>query len=255
MQILDEPNMMDQNAFLAINLREVAKGKVEDFAVDGLRGLQKITFNPDNIGAEAKRKLVFRNFVQQLTLISEAPSEAFVRMLLQNAGLRHIRANGLAEYQDMARDAFREFINIRILQRLDLPTKEAESKPTPTPEPSSPDVTPIPDEKIITTATELEVFKYVKERLAYLVKDEALFREIKHIEFKDHQTKFVVFYKRERKGRLFEFYESASIKYRFVFADGPEIAGNELSPIDDPLLAIFKKRVSEEGASGSPSQT
>jgi predicted type IV restriction endonuclease len=120
----DEPNMMDQNAFLSIDLREVVKGKIEDSALDGLKNLQKTIFDPDNIGAEAKRKLIFQNFVQQLTVLADNPSEQFTRMLLQNASLSHIRAKALPEYKEMVRVAFQEFTNLRILKRLDLPAKD-----------------------------------------------------------------------------------------------------------------------------------
>ena len=122
----DEPNMMDQTAFLSVDLRQVAKGKIEESVLDGLRGLQKATFDPENIGAEAKRKLVFQNMLQQINALAENPSEGFTRLLLQNAGLSHVRSKALSEYQDLIRSAFSEFINLRILRRLDLPSKEPE---------------------------------------------------------------------------------------------------------------------------------
>lgn len=87
----DEPNMMDPSAFLALDLREIAKGKIENSVDEGLRSLQKSNFDPENIGAEAKRKLIFQNLVQQIAKLAEEPSEAFVRLLLQNAGLSHVR--------------------------------------------------------------------------------------------------------------------------------------------------------------------
>jgi hypothetical protein len=120
----DEPNMMDQTAFLALDLREVAKGKIEDSVEDGLRSLQKNNFDPENIGAEAKRKLIFQNVIQQIAKLAEEPSEPFVRMLLQNAGLSHVRTKALTEFRDITRSAFREFVNLRILQRLDIPAKD-----------------------------------------------------------------------------------------------------------------------------------
>ena len=198
----DEPNMMDQSAFLVVNLREVAKGKVEELILDGLRGLQKDTFDPENIGAEAKRKLVFQNVLQQLDQLAENPSEPFARLLLQNAGLSHVRAKALSEYQDLIRSAFRELINLRILKRLDLPTNEPE-KPVAALEIASIDPGAAKaEERILTTATELLVFNWTKQRLAFLIKDEALFGEIEQLRYRDYQGKFVVYYRRERKGRI-----------------------------------------------------
>ena len=221
----DEPNMMDQNAFLVVNLREIAKGKIEESVLDGLRGLQKNTFDPENIGAEAKRKLVFQNVLQQLNQLAENPSEAFTRLLLQNAGLSHVRTKALAEYQDLIRSAFRELINLRILKRLDLPTNEAGPVEVAPVEPSSVKA----EDRIVTTATELTVLNYAKRRLAFLVKDEALFGEIEQITYRDYQGKFVAYYRKERKGRLFDFVEGESPKYKFYFSGGEEVLTNKLA--------------------------
>jgi predicted type IV restriction endonuclease len=245
----DEPNMMDQNAFLVVNLREIAKGKIEESVLDGLRGLQKSTFDPENIGAEAKRKLVFQNVLQQLNQLAENPSEAFTRLLLQNAGLSHIRAKALTEYQDLIRSAFRELINLRILKRLDLPTNEPEwpaaSVEVAVAEPGVAKA----EERIVTTATELFIFNFIKQRLAFLVKDEALFSEIEQITYKDYQGKFVIYYRKERKGRLFDFVEGQSPKYKFYFSGGEEVSTDKMADIDKPLLATFLKRVEEDGRS------
>ncbi len=242
----DEPNMMDQTAFLVLDLREVAKGKIEDSVEEGLKGLQKSNFDPENIGAEAKRKLVFQNVIQQIAKLAEEPSEPFVRMLLQNAGLSHIRTKALGEFRDITKNAFREFINIRILQRLDIPTKDKELEKTI----ASVDA-PVADstQKVEETATptllELEVFQFVKRRLAFLVKDDQLFDEIDSVDCRKYSRKFVVFHKRERAGRLFDFYEGKAKKYTFDF--GPELGGeistDKLTEIDKLLSAAFVARV------------
>jgi hypothetical protein len=121
-----EPNMMDQNSFLMIDSREVAKGKIADSLEEGLKSLQKNNFDPKKIGAEAKRKLIFRNVTQQIAQLAEEPSETFVRMLLQNAGLSHVGTMALSELRDVTRSAFREFVNLRVLQQLDIMAKDNE---------------------------------------------------------------------------------------------------------------------------------
>jgi hypothetical protein len=246
----DEPNMMDQTAFLTVNLRQVAKGKIEESVLDGLRGLQKAAFDPENIGAEAKRKLVFQNMVQQINALAEAPSESFARLLLQNAGLSHVRSKALAEYQEIIRGAFSEFINLRILRRLDLPSKESERSVLVQEPIAVEPVLPVKaEDKIVTTELELEVFARIKQRLAFLVRDEALFREIEHLGFRDYQGKFVVFYRRERKGRMFDMMEGENPRIRITFADGTEVTADKVMNLnlDKPLLASFQKRVEEDG--------
>lgn len=248
----DEPNMMDQTAFLALDLREVAKGKIEDSVDEGLRSLQKSNFDPENIGAEAKRKLIFQNLLQQLAKLAEEPSEPFVRLLLQNVGLSHIRTKALAEYTELTKSAFGEFVNLRILQRLDLPTKDKEAdKPLILPETSQAESPVKPDDGIVTTQLELDVFHYVKRRLAFLVKEHELFEEVEKIEYRDYKGKFVVFYKKERAGRLFDFYENRGKLYTFDFGavTGGEVSTDKLIEIDAALLEVFKKKVADSDSS------
>ncbi len=245
----NSPNLMDQNAFLYLDMREFAKGKIEDSVEEGIRSLQKGTFDPVNIGAEAKRKLVFQKFVQQIAALAEEPSEPFVRMLLQGAELSHIRTKALTDYTDLARNAFGEFVNLRILQRLDLPTKEKETeKQVPAIEPTIVDNSPKTDEGIAVTPLESDVSSYIRRRLAFLVKDDHLFDEIESIDQRKYKGKFVVFYRRERLGRLFDFFEGRAKKYHFDFGqEGGEISTDKLAEVDNVLLSVFVKRVEENG--------
>jgi hypothetical protein len=241
----NDPNIMDQNAFLSLDMREFAKGKIEDSVEDGIQSLQKGTFDPINIGAEAKRKMIFQKFVQQIGLLAEEPSEPFVRMLLQNAGLSHVRTKALTDFTDLARNAFGEFVNLRILQRLDLPTKEKESEKPAVVDAAS-DSSTKPDDDVAVTALDSDVFNYIRKRLAFLVKDDRLFNEIDLIDHRKYKGKFVIFYKRERLGRLFDFYEGHENKYRFDFGQaGGEISTDKVTDIDKLLLGVFAKRVDE----------
>lgn len=248
----DEPNMMDQTAFISLDLREIAKGKIGNSVEEGLRDLQKNNFDPENIGAEAKRKLIFKNLIQQIAKLAEEPSEPFVRLLLQNAGLSHIRTKALTEYNDLTKNAFREFVNLRILQRLDLPTKDLELDKAAGIDGPVTEAILKTDDGIVTTETELEVFQFTKRRLSFLVKEDRLFDEIDKLDYRDYKGKFVVFYKKERAGRVFDFYEGGEKKYTFDFGDGDEITTDKLSDIDTHLLAMFKRRVSELDANLKP---
>lgn len=243
----DEPNMMDANPFLRLDLREVAKGKVDDSALEGLHSLRKAVFDPDNIGAEAKRKHIYNSVLAQVAAIFTEPPEEFARPLLRKAGIGHISQKALDEYRPVIQSALREFINRQILHRLDLPKPDQPQPAAAAPADTAP-AAPA-SEPIVTTERELEVFRWTQQRLAFLVREDALFAEIAAIEYRDYQGKFVVYYKRERKGRLFEFIESRSATgYRFVF---PEEAGlpqaditvQALTEIDAPLLAAFRARV------------
>ncbi len=84
-------------------------------------------------------------------------------------------------------------------------------------------------------------------RLAFLIREEDLFVEIDKIDFHDYKGKFVVFYKRERAGRLFDFFDGRSKKYSFDFgpSGGGEITTDRLADIDEALLAAFTRRVKD----------
>ena len=92
-------------------------------------------------------------------------------------------------------------------------------------------------------------YDYVRHRLPFLIdRDEDLFRKLDHVYFKDFRGTFAVCYKQDRKGRLFNFREGSDTKYRFEFPESGEIvATDQLSDIDDKLLAVFMKRVEELG--------
>lgn len=249
----DEPNLMDEAPFLSIDLEEVAKGKVSGSALDALLALGKASFDPENIGAEAKRKHVFNSVLKQISQLAQVPTEPFCRMLLQNAGITHVRQKTLDEYKSVVQRAFHEFINQNILQRLALQKADPEDGDSPAdgPDPEAAR-SESGDLKIITTETELAVFRWVQQRLAFLVRDDVLYGEIGNIGFRDYQGKFVVYYKKERKGRLFDFIEgkgdAQSPKYRFVFPDDSaegrrDICTDKLKDIDADLLSLFAARV------------
>jgi hypothetical protein len=95
----------------------------------------------------------------------------------------------------------------------------------------------------------LAVFAYVRRRLAFLVCEEWQFNAIEDVEYKDYIGKLVVYYGKERKGRLFDYVEGADGLDKFVFPEPHgEMVTNNVLDIDAPLKAIFTQRVQEMGA-------
>jgi hypothetical protein len=75
-----------------------------------------------------------------------------------------------------------------------------------------------------------------------------LFNAIERIDHKDYIGKLIVYYDRERKGKLFEFMEGRDGFDKFIFPDAHgEIVTNNILDIDGPLQAIFTARVREIG--------
>jgi predicted type IV restriction endonuclease len=84
----------------------------------------------------------------------------------------------------------------------------------------------------------------VRQRLAFLVKDEAHFKAIEAVRYRDFIGKLKVYYCKENKGRLFDFIESQDGCDKFIFPDpfGAIVTSN-LRDIDDALVATFLARV------------
>jgi hypothetical protein len=62
----DEPNIMDDNPFLRFDIADVSKGKIDESVLEGFLALSKAHFDPENIGAEAKRKHIHNSVLAQI---------------------------------------------------------------------------------------------------------------------------------------------------------------------------------------------
>lgn len=253
-------NMMDDEPFVRVDLSEVAEERITDNALDALLKLRKGTFDPADVGADAKRKIYVASYVDALEQNFRDPNIALVKVLMDLASVegrktgRHVE-----EHAPIVRESIRIFFDKKILERVGFAERQdlvrvppAASVPVTSDLPREPVAElagpPATDSGIVTTDTELFVFSYVRARLAFLVKDEALFNALDSIQHVDRKTIFTVFYKQERKGRLFNFREGGEPKYRFDFPDlQEEIVTDHLGAIDAPLLAIFRRRVEEMG--------
>ncbi|MBC8145984.1 MAG: hypothetical protein H7X80_10390, partial [bacterium] len=72
------------------------------------------------------------------------------------------------------------------------------------------------------------------------------FGKIDDVKWVDLKTVFIVYFRQQKKGRLFSFYESKGGKHRFEFPDEAQIVEtSSFNEIDDLLLRTFTKRVAE----------
>ena len=245
-------NMMDGEPFVRINLEDVARQRIADQALDAFYKLRKGTFDPADVGADAKRKILVSKYVGVLEENFAEPSEEFARALLDIAGVEGRRTARLLEEQSpIVADALQIFLDRKILERVGfanrqdivkLPqagTGEQPREEEPVQEESMPDVS-----GIITTEKEAAVFDFAKTRLAYLVDDDALFDALSELTYQDRKTLFTVFYRQERKGRVFNFREGPNGEMRFEFpsTDG-WLEVSDLHDLDDQLVASFRSAV------------
>lgn len=246
-----EPNIMDNEPFLTVDFSTISTGVITDTVVDGLLCLHKSVFDPTLISETARMNLIYLSFFEYLTKQFQLPSVEFTRFLLRESDIKHVRAAAMDAYRDIAKTAFQDVFNARVLQRLDINAPPTQ-KPQPAKAVELPEPTPLEGKQqtvVETTQRELDAFEDVRRRLAFLCSgDFSLFDKIENVGYKDYQGKFVIFYARERKGRLLEIVEGKDGQFRYVIADGGE--GKEeadLGALDVRLLNLFKKRIADAG--------
>jgi hypothetical protein len=251
----EEENLMDNEPFAGVDLAEVAQEQIADDAFDALLKLRRETFDPADIGADARRKIFISAYVDTLDKAFKNPNERFVRTLMDMAGIEGRRMPRLLEEHTLyIKEAINTFFDKKLLERVGFADRSDIVKVPPSETPPPPPTQEIPQgtaesSDIVTTEAEMEVYEYVKHRLPFLItRDEDLFRKLDHIYFKDFRGTFTISYKQDRKGRLLNFKEGSEQKYRFDFSDSGEIVTTDnLSDIDEKLLTVFMKRVEELG--------
>jgi hypothetical protein len=253
-------NMMDDQPFAIVNLADVAEDRISDTEIDALLRVRKGTFNPANVGSDARRKIYVGAYMNALDAALADPDERFVRTLLDLASIEGRRTTKMVEeHAPIVREAAQALLDRMILARVgfaertdlvrvpDLPPPLA-----PAPEPGELPFAAANAGGVVTTDVELRVLDYVRTRLPFLIAgDEVLFAKLGNISSVDYKTVFCVFYKQERKGRIFNFWEGRGpTTYRFEFpaADGSvSVDTDNLGDIDAHLVSTFRRRVEEMG--------
>lgn len=254
-------NMMDDEPFAVIDLNQVAQEQVGETELDALMRLRKGTFDPANVGTDARRKIYLGTYVDVLGRTLLEPDERFVKAMLDLANIEGRRTTRMVEeHTPIIRDAAQALLDRLILARVgfadrrDLVKVPAEAAMPAAAAPATEAAaapSPADESGVVTTETELEVYAYVRQRLPFLIAgDEELFGRLGQLHPVDYKTVFSVYYKQERKGKLFNFWQGKEPRYRFEFValgSGNQLQTDDLRDIDASLLAAFKQRVQELG--------
>ncbi|GHU03789.1 endonuclease [Alphaproteobacteria bacterium] len=244
----DAPNVMDKSAFLSFSVQDIAEGKAENQVKKGILEQQKDRFNPSNIGNEARKKRILNAFTALLLKYEETPTEALVKTFLDDIEFRGQKTKKLiAECEPLAKQAIAAFIDGKLLAIVSNRTLQTQTAVL---APAAETPPPVPDSGIVTTEDELSVYAYAKQRLAFLVKDEAHYALIDKIKWKDYQTTFKVFLEKEISGGLFNYRISQDGIRDFTFNPLDEerkyLKTKNISDIDDQLLESFLARIAEK---------
>lgn len=241
----DEPDRLDAEPFMTVDLETVARVGVADEVLDGLLRITKPHFDPDTIAEVAHLEIVKKRLLGVFVEEAKGPTEEFCRFALGRVGLHHVRKAAIERYYaPMVKAAFEESLVLPVVQKLRAgPALEGKGGAYP----------PLHQigRRIAASERELALIGYVRRRLAYLVDEETLFEAIESVQHRDYVGRLVVFYEHEQRGRLFDFIAGTDGLDKYIFPDPiGEIVTDDVHDIDDALRRIFGARVRELGRPG-----
>jgi hypothetical protein len=257
----DEPNYMDETAFLRINFQEIDKnGTIDDNTLDGLAEIRKGFFNPDDVGPRAKRRRLFAFTVELMKQYKSEPPNEFVRFVLEcspmGTKIKKLTQAVVDEYREVIRSAIEEFVAQGALARLGYAPKDVvRTSPVEATAVGPPVIAlELQPEEISPSVGEMNAFNYAKNRLFFLVRNELLFQEVQKIDYKKSKTSFRVFYAKPNNGSLFDYKEhkDGKVSVQFPALNSKEIEYVPSAELDDCLLNAFRNRVTEAGISLTP---
>jgi predicted type IV restriction endonuclease len=255
----DKPNMMDEAAFLRVDFAEVAKNNsIDDNMLGGIAAIRSGLFNPEDVGAEAKRKILVESIVETINKFKSDPSDDFIRFILGcspvGGKITKVTQKIVDTNRDIVRSAMETFVAQEALARFGYAPKDVVKA---SPERLEPVATtspgPIPEaetESFSPSEAESEIFTYIRNRLFFLVRQDALFKEVQKLSFRKTKTSFRVYYERPNSGSIFDYKEHKDGKVSLVFpAFSREINYEHSSELDECLLQSFLKRAADAGVS------
>lgn len=244
----EHPNELDSAPFLTVDLETIARAGVADEILETLIAAVKGYFDPETIAEAAHIQLVKRRLRTIFVDEAKGPSEEFCRFALQRIGLANVRKAAIDRYYaPLIKGAFEEALVVPVVDRL---RSQAGSDGR-----SGPVALHQLGQRVATTEHQLQIFNYIRRRLAYLAEDDAQFEAIENVRYTDYVGRLTIYYDRERKGRLFDYIEGADGYDKFIFPDPiGEIVTNDVLEIDNALKTVFFARVKELGSTAMQPQ-
>ena len=115
----EQENLMDNEPFASVDLSQVAQEQITDDAFDALMKVRRDTFNPEDIGADARRKIFISAYVDTLAKAFRDPDERLVRTLMDMANIEGRRMPRLVEEHTLyISEAMNTFFDKKLLERV-----------------------------------------------------------------------------------------------------------------------------------------
>ena len=240
----EQPNIMDAEPFLTLDLEAAATGSINPDVLALLTVIRQESYDPTALVEQAFTSLLRQRLKTLLLQEFRSPSDEFCKNLLQQLDIKGVRANQIDQhFRPIIKRAMEDAIIVPVLQSLRQRPIEAATDAAAA---GSNDNAETLNSRIVTTTTELEVLDYAKRRLAFLVNDEQEYSAVERVCCKDYIGKFSVYLDRERKGRLFDYITLGDGRHRFVFPDlDVDMIVSSFEEIDGPLLEVFSRKLRE----------
>lgn len=253
----DKEAVMDDTPFLRFDFAKIAKeNSIDDNTLEGIAAIRKGSFNPEDVGAEAKRKLLFESVVGVLKKFKIEPSDDFITFILRQSEvggkISKITQKIIDANRELVRSAMEDFVAQEALSRFGYAPKDVvKTLPEPLEATAAAPVAVSESgiEQNVPSDIEMKIFEYIKDRLFYLVRSEVLFQEVQKLLFRKTKATFRIYHGKPNIGSLLDCHEQKDGKVLLQFPalenkEMPYVASSEL---DESLLRSFTKRVAEAG--------
>jgi hypothetical protein len=248
---------MDDTPFLRFDFTRIAKdNSIDENTLEGIAAIRRGSFNPEDVGTEAKRKLLFESVVGVIRRFKTEPSDEFITFILRQSEvggkIAKITQRIVDANRDLVRSAMEDFVAQEVLPRFGYAPKDVVKTPAEPIETSAavPAVgTELVAEPNAPTDAEIKLLEYVKYRLFYLVRSDVLFHEVQKLLFKKTKARFRIYYGGPNTGSLVDSLgeRDGKLLLQFPALEGKEMAYVVSPEFDDTLLKSFTKRVTEAG--------
>lgn len=242
-----EPGAMDLEPFLTLDLQTISESAVPDEVIDTLIHATKAHLDPDRIAERAHLMLVRKRLRAAFVEEAQAPSEDLARAMMARIGFPGVRREAIERhYGALVKAAFDEALVLPVVQRL-----KAGGVTDGVASGIKLDV----GQSLAAVEHEGNLFRALRQRLAYLVETEAQFQAIGQLRTIKSVGKFIVVLGNDVDGRIVEVIGGAGAADKFIFAD-TEIVTATLADLDVPLKAAFEAKAALlEATSGRPRKT
>ncbi|WP_392448736.1 type I restriction endonuclease [Capnocytophaga canis] len=206
---LEKPNIMDDKAFLSIDLSNLKENSVKE-----LSKFAKATFSVDNILESAEALKYIRALRYEFDKEVKEPTDEFVRMLVKRVFDKPLNANRLELFKEYFKKAVSSYMNETINSRLKTALNMNEAKQTE--EENKEEIQEEVDEnKVVTTVEELEGYQIVKAILREKITSD-------RIAYRDTQSYFGILLDDNNRKPICRLFLNGGKKYIELFDKGKD---------------------------------